>query len=84
MSPSRPSGSATVTDDYSAPKGAITFPPGDTSGKAGVLEISAGRSSGTITFPIVADGISENQENLKVEIFSAATGRAGRLGFSHR
>ena len=73
-------GSATVTDDYSAPKGAITFPPGDSSGNAGVLEISAGQSRGTITFPILADGISENQETLSVEIFGVATDhRAGSV-----
>ena len=78
--PFETSGSATVTDDYSAPKGAITFPPGDSSGKAGVLEIAAGQSKGTITFPVVADGVSENQETLKVEIFSAATDqRAGSV-----
>ncbi len=78
--PFETSGTATVTDDYSAPKGAITFPPGDASGKAGVLEISAGESKGTITFPVLADGISENQETLKVEIFSAATDqRAGSV-----
>ena len=71
--PFETAGSATVTDDYSAPKGAITFPPGDASGKAGVLVISAGESRGTITFPVLADGISENEETLKVEIFSAAT-----------
>ena len=73
-------GSATVTDDYAAPKGAITFPPGDSSGEAGVLEISAGESRGTITFPVLADGISENEETLKVEIFSAASDqRAGSV-----
>ena len=73
-------GSATVTDDYAAPKGAITFPPGDSSGKAGVLEISAGDSKGTITFPVLADDTSEDEETLKVEIFSAATDqRAGSI-----
>ena len=78
--PFETSGSATVTDDYAAPKGAITFPPGDTTGMAGVLEISAGQSKGTITFPVLADGISENQETLKVEIFSVATDqRAGSV-----
>ena len=74
------SGTATVTDDYAAPKGAITFPPGDNSGEAGVLEISAGQSRGTITFPVLADGISDDDETLKVEIFSAATEeRAGSV-----
>ena len=78
--PFETSGSATVTDDYSAPKGAIMFPPGDSSGEAGVLEISAGEFRGTITFPILADGVSESQETLKVEIFSAATDqRAGSV-----
>ena len=71
--PFETSGTATVTDDYAAPKGAITFPPGDTTGTAGVLEMAAGQSKGTITFPVLADGISENQETLKVEIFSVAT-----------
>ena len=78
--PYETSGTATATDDYAAPKGAITFPPGDTSGEAGVLEISAGDSKGTITFPVLADGISDDGETLKVEIFSAATGqRAGSV-----
>ena len=78
--PFETSGSATVTDDYAAPKGAITFPPGDASGKAGVLEIAAGQSRGTVTFPVLADGISENEETLKVEIFSVATDeRAGSV-----
>ena len=78
--PFETSGTATVTDDYAAPKGAITFPPGDASGKAGVLEISAGRSKGTITFPVLADDISDDGETLKVEIFSAATDhRAGSV-----
>ena len=78
--PFETSGKATVTDDYSAPKGAITFPPGDASGEAGVLEISAGERKGTITFPVLADGISEDQETLKVEIFSVATDqRAGSV-----
>ena len=78
--PFETSGSATVVDDYDAPKGAITFPPGDSTGKAGVLEISAGELKGTITFPVLADGISENEETLKVEIFSAATDvRAGSV-----
>ena len=73
-------GTATVTDDYAAPKGAITFPPGDASGKAGVLEISAGQSRGTITFPVLADGIDDDDETLKVEIFSVATDqRAGSV-----
>ena len=71
--PFETSGNATVTDDYAAPKGAITFPPGDSTGKAGVLEISAGQSKGTITFPVLADDTSENEETLKVEIFSVAT-----------
>ncbi len=71
--PFETSGTATVSDDYAAPKGAITFPPGDASGKAGVLEISAGQSKGTITFPILADGINDDDETLKVEIFSVAT-----------
>ena len=78
--PFETSGTATVTDDYSAPKGAITFPPGDSTGKAGVLEISAGQSKGTITFPVLADDTSENDETLKVEIFSVATDqRAGSV-----
>ena len=78
--PFETAGSAAVTDDYAAPKGAITFPPGDSSGKAGVLEISAGESKGTITFPVLADGVSENRETLKVEIFSVATDqRAGSV-----
>ena len=78
--PYETSGTATVTDDYAAPKGAITFPPGDTSGEAGVLEISAGDSKGTITFPVLADGISDDAETLNVEIFSAATDeRAGSV-----
>ena len=79
--PFETSGSATVTDDYAAPKGAITFPPGDSSAaKAGVLEISAGESKGTITFPTIADGISDDDETLKVEIFSVATDeRAGTV-----
>ena len=78
--PFETSGEATVTDDYSAPKGAITFPPGDSTGKAGVLEISAGESKGTITFPVLADGKDESNENLKVEIFSVATDqRAGSV-----
>ena len=78
--PYETSGSATVTDDYSAPKGAITFPPGDASGEAGVLEISAGESKGTITFPTIADGVSDDDETLKVEIFSVATDeRAGTV-----
>ena len=73
-------GTSTVTDDYAAPKGAITFPPGDSSGKAGVLEIQAGQSKGTITYPVLADGISENEETLQVEIFSVATDhRAGAV-----
>ncbi len=73
-------GTATVTDDYAAPKGAITFPPGDATGKAGVLEISAGQSRGTITFPVLADGIDDDNETLKVEIFSVATDqRAGSV-----
>ena len=78
--PFETSGTATVTDDYAAPKGAITFPPGDSTGKVGVLEIAAGESSGTITFPVLADGTNEGQETLKVEIFSASTDqRAGSV-----
>ena len=78
--PFETAGSATVADDYAAPKGAITFPPGDSTGKAGVLEIPAGQSRGTITFPVLADGTSENQETLKVEIFSVSTDqRAGSV-----
>ena len=78
--PFETSGTATATDDYAAPKGAITFPPGDTTGQAGVLEISAGDSRGTITFPVLADAIDDDDETLKVEIFSAATDeRAGSV-----
>ena len=78
--PFETSGTAMVMDDYAAPKGAITFPPGDFTGEAGVLEISAGESKGTITFPVLEDDTSESDETLKVEIFSVATDeRAGSV-----
>ena len=66
-------GTATAVDDYDAPIGAITFPPGSVSGKTGVLEIPAGQLSGTITYPIVADNAEEDEETLDVEIFNAAS-----------
>ena len=78
--PFETSGTAMATDDYSTPIGAIMFPPGDATGEAGVLEISAGQSKGIVTFPILADDTSENDETLKVEIFSASTDqRAGSV-----
>ena len=62
------------------PKGRSRSRPGDATGKAGVLEIPAGQSKGTITFPVLADGIDDDGETLNVEIFSVATDqRAGSV-----
>ena len=83
--PFETSGTAMAMDDYAAPKVTITFPPGDFTGEAGVLEIPAGQSRGTITFPVLEDDTSESDETLKVEIFSAATGdRAGSVSATGR
>ena len=63
-------------DDYDAPIGAITFPPGRRpAAKTGVLEIPAGQSSGTITYPILTDGVGEDDETLTVELFNVLRGQ---------
>ena len=67
-------GSAVETDDFGTPTGLLSFPPGNTTGNAGTLEIPAGQSSGTITYPILSDSIEEGDEALRLEIFSAYFG----------
>ena len=68
-------GSATPVDDFGTPIGAISFPPGNTSGSAGTLEIPAGQASGTITYPVLADSDDdEGNETLKVVLFRVSSG----------
>ena len=67
-------GSAVETDDFGTPTGLLSFPPGNTTGNAGTLEIPAGQSSGTITYPILSDSIEEGDETLRLEIFGAYFG----------
>ena len=68
------SGTATAVDDYGTPTGSLTFPEGDTSGKAATLEIPAGQSQGTITYPILTDIVAEGTETLNVELINATSG----------
>ena len=66
-------GDAEAVNDFGTPIGSLSFPPGDSTGKSGVLEIPAGESSGSITFPILQDGTDEDDEDLEVEIFSVSS-----------
>ena len=63
-------GDAEPEEDYGAPTGSLSFPPGDSSGKTGALTIPAGQTSGTITYPILTDSVEDDDETLEVEIFN--------------
>ena len=67
------SGDATAVEDYGTPYGLVSFPPGDSTGRFGTLQIPAGQSSGTITYPILNDGVEEENETLEIELFSASS-----------
>ena len=69
------SGNVTAGEDYGIPLGSLSFPPGDTTGSTGTLVIPAGRSSGTITFPIPNDRVVEEDETLTVDLFRASAGQ---------
>ena len=77
-------GDATGGVDYSIPIGQISFPGGEANPDRGVLVIPAGRSFGTITFPILRDGEDEEagngkDEKLVVKIFAPSMeGRTAR------
>ena len=77
-------GDATGGVDYSIPIGRISFPGDEANPTRGVLIIPAGRSFGTITFPILRDGENEeagngNDEKLVVKIFAPSMeGRTAR------
>ena len=68
------SGTATVVDDYGTLTGSLTFPSGNTTGIAASLEIPAGQSSGTITYPVLSDIEEEGPEALIVELLGASSG----------
>ena len=68
------SGDAAAVDDYGIPIGSLTFPPGTPTGAVGTLQIPAGQSSGTITYPILADGVEEDEETLQVGILGISSG----------
>ena len=67
-------GGTATEEDYGRPTGAIMLPPDDASGRVGVLEIRAGQTSGTITYPILLDNSEEDGETLDVEIYSVSSG----------
>ena len=68
------SGTANALDDYGKPTGSVIFSAIGTSGNTGTLEIPAGQISGTITFPILTDSVADDDETLKVELFSVSSG----------
>ena len=68
-------GNAEAAEDYGTPFGSLSFPPGDSTGRTVTLEIPAGQSSGTITYPILNDSVEEEDETLTVEVFSASSGQ---------
>ena len=67
-------GDARTVEDYGTPFGLLSFPPGDSTGRMGTLQIPAGQSSGTITYPILNDSVEEDDETLEVEVFRASSG----------
>ena len=67
-------GEVSAADDYSTPIGNLTFPSGNTTGSEGTLTIPAGEAKGTITYPIRADGVDDDDETMTVEILNAVTG----------
>ena len=67
-------GDAEAVDDYGTPTGRLSFPPGNTTGRAGTLQIPAGQSSGTITYPILTDMLSEGDEDLEMELVGLSFG----------
>ena len=67
------SGDAMAVEDYGAPYGLLSFPSGDSTGRMGTLQIPAGQSSGFITYPILNDGVEEENETLRIEVFSASS-----------
>ena len=69
------SGDAMAVEDYGAPYGQVSFPSGDSTGRMGTLQIPAGQSSGLITYPILNDGVEEENETLEIEVFSASSGQ---------
>ena len=69
------SGDATAVEDYGTPYGPVSFPPGDSTGRMGTLQIPAGQSSGFITYPILNDDVEEENETLRIEVFSASSGQ---------
>ena len=69
------SGDATAVEDYGIPFGPVSFPSGDSTGRIGTLQIPAGQSSGFITYPILNDGVEEENETLEVGVFSASSGQ---------
>ena len=68
-------GNAEAAEDYGIPFGSLSFPPGDSTGRAVTLEIPAGQPSGTVTYPILNDSVEEDDETLTVEVFSASSGK---------
>ena len=61
------------TSDYGTPIGNLSFPQEDDSGRSGVLTIPAGKSSGTITYPIAEDTEEEEDgELMELRIFKVS------------
>ena len=77
-------GTASAMDDYGAPTGVEAFSFSGSSANTGTVEIPAGQTSGTITFPILVDSVQDDGETLRVEIFKVSSGeRAASISASH-